>query len=307
MTKKLSITECKNEGEKRGGILLSKEYKNASSPLLWRCGECNTEFKMNINNVKNGRWCRKCSYVKRGINSRKNIDEIRKLAITKGGLLLSDKPLGVHQHHKWRCDKGHEWSASVASVKNSWCPTCSQKIQPNIKLTLNDIEKMIKKYNGKILTCEYKNAHTRYLWECEKKHQWYATTNNIQQGHWCPTCASYRSERLSRKIIKKLTGKQFPKKRPKFLNGLELDGYCVDLSLAFEYNGKQHYEYTPFFHKSEQDFKNQQERDQIKYRLCKQNNIKLIIIPYQFNCYDKVKLETFIRDAIISLGIEPVE
>ena len=55
------------------------------------------------------------------------------------------------------------------------------------------------------------------------------------------------------------------------------------------------------------DFKEQQERYQRKYRLCDENNIKLVIIPYQFNCYNKLKLETFIRDAIISFGIEPVD
>ena len=35
---------------------------------------------------------------------------------------------------------------------------------------------------------------------------------------------------------------------------LELDGYCESRNLAFEYNGKQHYYHTKYFHKIFQSF-----------------------------------------------------
>lgn len=51
-------------------------------------------------------------------------------------------------------------------------------------------------------------------------------------------------------------------------------------NIIIEYNGKQHYEYTSFFHKSKLDFLKQQYRDQKLRNYCKNNGIKLIEIRY---------------------------
>lgn len=50
-----------------------------------------------------------------------------------------------------------------------------------------------------------------------------------------------------------------------------------------EYNGKQHYEYIPFFHKGGMiDFEKQQRRDNVLRELCDlyKDNITLLEIPY---------------------------
>lgn len=47
-----------------------------------------------------------------------------------------------------------------------------------------------------------------------------------------------------------------------------------------EYNGRQHYEYTPQFHSNRQDFDDQVQRDRLKLKLCRKHGIKLIIVPY---------------------------
>lgn len=69
-------------------------------------------------------------------------------------------------------------------------------------------------------------------------------------------------------------------KRYKFLDGLELDIFIPKLRLAFEYNGKQHYKFIPYFHKTKDRFKQQLERDNKKKELCEKNNVYLITIPY---------------------------
>jgi hypothetical protein len=52
------------------------------------------------------------------------------------------------------------------------------------------------------------------------------------------------------------------------------------------------------FHKTEKDFKDQQRRDKLKIKLCKLNKIKLITIPYKYNCYDPNKMYEFIDNQI---------
>ena len=93
-------------------------------------------------------------------------------------------------------------------------------------------------------------------------------------------------EKTCRKVLEKKFRRPFPKARPHFLRNaitgtnLELDCYNEELKLAVEYNGQQHYKYSPYFHKTKEAFHNQLYRDDIKKRLCKQNNIHLIEVPY---------------------------
>jgi len=99
--------------------------------------------------------------------------------------------------------------------------------------------------------------------------------------------SEYKREYLCRRILEKHYKKHFPSCRPDFLKNpktkrnLELDGYNKKLKLAFEYNGIQHYKFTPKFHKSIQDLEKQQERDRLKQQLCKKHGIKLIVVSYK--------------------------
>ncbi len=89
-----------------------------------------------------------------------------------------------------------------------------------------------------------------------------------------------------RRAIEKLTGHKFPKTRPSFLmnvvsgHNLELDCYNDELQMAVEYNGEQHYKFIPYFHSSKDAFQNLKYRDEMKQRLCKENGINLITVPY---------------------------
>lgn len=87
------------------------------------------------------------------------------------------------------------------------------------------------------------------------------------------------------------------------LQGKELDGFNDELKLAFEYDGEQHYKYVPHFHRNGiKDFENQQERDKNKVKLCKENNINLIKIPYTYTHHTPNKLRKFIIGEINKLG-----
>ncbi len=88
-----------------------------------------------------------------------------------------------------------------------------------------------------------------------------------------------------RRIIEDIFGEPFPSMRPYFLRNpetgknLELDMFNPYLKLSLEFNGIQHRQYTPFFHKSHNDFVQQVSRDNMKRELCKINGITLIEIP----------------------------
>lgn len=91
-----------------------------------------------------------------------------------------------------------------------------------------------------------------------------------------------------RRVLQKIFNKPFRKSRPDFLRNpvtggnfnLELDCYEESLKLGVEYNGVQHYKHVPYFHKNKEAFRNQCYRDELKRRMCRDNRINLIEVPY---------------------------
>ncbi len=70
-------------------------------------------------------------------------------------------------------------------------------------------------------------------------------------------------------------------KNPKTGRNLELDLYCPSIKIACEYNGRQHYEVVPRFHKNGQaDLDYQQWKDNFKVDMCDAAGIYLITVPY---------------------------
>jgi hypothetical protein len=113
---------------------------------------------------------------------------------------------------------------------------------------------------------------------------------NDSQGE--QTCRKFLRETIG-VLFKDKNGnpEPFNKARPDFLrnpvtsgfNGsfnLEIDCYSPKLKLGVEYNGAQHYKFIPHFHKNKEAFRNQQYRDELKRRMCNDNNVTLIEVPY---------------------------
>lgn len=95
----------------------------------------------------------------------------------------------------------------------------------------------------------------------------------------------YKYETECKRIVENIFGLPFIKVRPDFLKNpktgrnLELDLYNKNLKIAIEYQGAQHRTFTPFFHKTQQDFLYQLEKDKYKVERCKAEGINLICIP----------------------------
>ena len=122
------------------------------------------------------------------------------------------------------------------------------------------------------------------------------STNNGNSGN-----SMSRGESECKRAIERLTAKSFDKMRPEFLrnvitnSNLELDCYNDELRLAVEYNGEQHYKYVPYFHKTKDAFYNLKYRDDMKRRLCAENGVRLITVPYSVPIYD---IERYIQNSL---------
>jgi hypothetical protein len=148
--------------------------------LKWRCSNGH-EWVSSYNNVRAGGWCHICAG-----NLRKTIVDCREIAREQGGECLSETYKNNQTPLRWRCAKGHEWSAVLGSVYNNgtWCPFCNGG-----KKTIVDCCKVAQKRGGKCLSRTYKNDSTKMKWQCSKGHKWEAIFNSLHNGSWCPHCA----------------------------------------------------------------------------------------------------------------------
>lgn len=130
------------------------------------------------------------------------------------------------------------------------------------------------------------------LFKIGKKGTWsssyvYNPKHQIRKINYKPPKES-KGEIECRRVLQKIFNKPFIKSRPDFLRNpvtggifnLELDCYNEKLKLAVEYNGVQHYKYIPYFHNNKDAFRNQCYRDELKRRMCKDNRVNLIEVPY---------------------------
>ncbi|OED39817.1 hypothetical protein AB834_00070 [PVC group bacterium (ex Bugula neritina AB1)] len=274
-TKKKTIDDCHEIAKSRNGKCLSTVYVNCDSKLEWQCHKKHTWIAC-YDKVKQGRWCPYCA------GKHITIEDCHEIANKNNGKCLSTEYVNSSSKLEWQCHKKHEWEAFYSNVKKGhWCPECAG----NIKKTIEDCHEIAKSKGGKCLSTQYVNCDSKLKWQCHKKHIWETPYSNIQQGSWCPDCSTSKSEKICRYIFETIFKKPFPVIKPDFLKtkkykwGLELDGFCENLNLAFEHQGRQHYEFVERFHRTPENFKNQLQRDQDKKDLCKKNNVKLIEIP----------------------------
>lgn len=131
----------------------------------------------------------------------------------------------------------------------------------------------------------------------------FAFDNNIKEAkeHFEKIARSSHGEFFCKQILTELLNEKFIKTKKILDSGYELDGYSKKLNLAFEYNGKQHYQRIKYFHKTNKDFENQKKRDREKEKECKKKGILLIVVPYtvKFN-----NLESYIKNKLDKLGIK---
>ena len=176
-----------------------------------------------------------------------------------------------------------------------------------MKYTLQDCIEYANSKNGKCLSLKYVSNKNKMKWECNKGHSWLAPLNSItSKKTWCSICSTGKSENKVRKIFETIFNKEFKSIRPSFLRNpvtgrnLELDGYCEELNLAFEYDGRMHFEdrssieMTKSQKTRHSSLSEIQARDRLKNTLCSKAGIVLVRIPY----WENNNLEEFILNKI---------
>ena len=104
----------------KGGQCLSGEYLGAAAHHRFRCAKGH-EWEARGIYIGAGAWCQLCAFDAK----RLSIEHAHEAARARGGSCLSDIYVNSTIKLRWLCDRGHEWQASLGSVRvGHWCKQC---------------------------------------------------------------------------------------------------------------------------------------------------------------------------------------
>lgn len=294
-TKKL--LEAKESAIKRGGQCLSTEYIHCHNQMEWKCANPNhsTWFSSFRTIVNRNSWCPTCGQEK-SIENRKHkngLEIAQKYAIKKGGSCLSTEYISSRSKLEWKCSNHNHpsWFVSFDQVinKKTWCVHCVND-KNFIKWRtegLQNAHTYAKSRGGKCLSNEFLNGRSKLEWKCSNPNHssWFGEYHKVTSSKsWCARCKGESVKEFQvRNILNYLFDTNFINTRtlswninPNTNRNLELDGYCDNLKIAFEFQGDHHSQLA--FRNTTSDLADIQEKDRIKKQNCIDNNVKLIII-----------------------------
>ncbi len=188
LTKDEYLKELKEIAQGRGGRLLTEQYINGKTKMLWECAKGH-QWETTGSSIKNNKsWCPHC------VGMHHTLEEVQAIAASRGGKLLSEKFINSTTKLKWQCSKGHEWEIEPYKVihQGRWCPKCGkERGAEKITLDIGVYHKIAEERGGKLLINENKKVtnKTKLLWQCREGHQWYCTPGSIKiNKSWCPYC-----------------------------------------------------------------------------------------------------------------------
>jgi hypothetical protein len=262
--------------ESKGGRLLSDSEHWNGGNFIWIC-ENNHQNSSKSQMLYRKSWCRTCITA----NTKKKVLEKLK---ENNYTLISQTTSTI----TYKCTKNHEHTTSNYHViEGSKCGSChlEKRKKGLTRLKLQDVQTRLGLLGFTLLSPEYKSLRHQYELKCSKDHIFTKNLVHIIAGVvGCPLCNnSFNSERIFRSKIERIFQVPFPKCRPKWLVNpetnykLELDCYNEELKLAFEYDGQFHFEVRKGLNN---DLDRVKKLDALKERLCVENDVTLIRIPY---------------------------
>lgn len=282
--RKLTYEEVKEVIENEGYELQSKLYINSKEKLSIKCS-CGEVFEMSYNIFKKGHRCKQCSIKSRQEKRKHTFEYVKNYIEARGYKLLSHEYKNNNSKLQIVCEKGHSSLMTFGNFQRGRrCKTCSHlKITEKQRHDYTYVKSFVESIGYTLIDDKYVRNSNKLNLICSNNHKTSISFKNLRKGVRCSHCntKSHGEERiktfLNKKEIPFIT--QYKIEECKFKRQLPFDFYLPDYNVLIEYDGEQHYKIKEYFGGFD-GFVDTKIRDTIKNIYCKENNIKLIRIPY---------------------------
>lgn len=207
------------------------------------------------------------------------LDSLKEVAEKNGGKLLTNTWEGVSFLYEFELSNGYKFKSHYYTIIKRWPKAEESRFKTGSEF-LKEMNDIAVSRGGSLISKEWKNSKHKYDFIDGNGIQFSLQIGSLRRGVWTPN-RGLVSEPICKQIMEHLFGYKFIKTRKvltkelcKTKVPLELDGYCEDLKIAFEYQG-----YPSHWDKNHVNYETTSKRDLLKERLCKELGIRLIIIP----------------------------
>lgn len=262
-------------------------YDSAKKKVIITC-PYHGDFKQTPSNHLAGYGCNQCAIDNRADKKRKTLDqfinEAHKIHNNKYIYSTDQEYRGNHNKITITCKKhGNFFQSPASHLAGRGCPKCKGHNKNTADFTLQANSVHNNKYDYSLV--KYITAKSKVKIKCSKHGEFLQTPDHHLNGEGCPKCKSSIGETLIETYL--LTNKLSYVRQLKVL--INSKNYFIDFMVMLdqkkyfvEYNGIQHYEYVPHFHRGGiADFTKQINRDNVIKQYCKDNNVILIELSYK--------------------------
>lgn len=280
------------------------EYEGSHIKVKIKCPKGHL-FEQNPMDHWRGFGCKFCNYQRHINNIKYTKDEIIKLLQEKylGGKFEVGEYKNTSTKIDLICPFHGKITKSVAQFLKGWgCAKCK-----GLKSKLDNryfIEKS-KKIHGSLYDyslINIKSSQIKVEIICLNHGVFIQSPNSHLMGQGCPKCEYSKGELkimnyLNKNEVKFEGQKTF--EDCKNIRKLPFDFYLPQYNLLIEYDGEYHYQIIKNFDKGDENkLELRKKKDEIKNKFCKDNNIKLLRIPYwEINNIEKL-LEINLKNSL---------
>lgn len=270
-----------------------ESYINITTKIPIKCPKHGIFWQTPISH-KTGAGCPECGKLKSYNSKKLTIAKIKTSFVDKHKNKYTyywDTYVNVTTKMKIKCNKCENIFFQIPYVhkRGNGCPACASlktanKKKLKIKQQIINIKKIHNIKNFAYFWKTYTNTSNKMKIQCMKcKYIFQQSISNHRSGCGCPRCNISKGESEIEKILIDKNIEFFVQhifNNCVFKKPLPFDFFIPKLNICIEYDGEQHFYFPNYFHKKKYQFDNQKLKDKIKTEYCKNNNIRLIRIPY---------------------------
>lgn len=286
------------------------EYKNTKTKILMRHNSevCNNhEYLVQPSSFLTGNRCPKCNNKRKG-KKPKTTEQFKKELYDKVGdeytLIGEYNGAMTKLNLKHTCGKIWKVTPNAFFSKGNRCFYCRMREHNKNQRKTHEkfVEEVKERYEDRYnILSEYTFSNDKILVEHICGTKWYVKARHLLSNEVCPHCKKSIGERhvedyLKNNNIKYETQKTFD--GLVYKRNLSYDFYLPEYNILIEYQGLQHYRPIENFN-GEEGFRQQKEKDKLKYEYAIKNGFKLIEVDYNKKRYNAIS--KYLDEQIISV------